>query len=112
SPEDNSGPFTLLAVIGVLNAAVGAYYYLRIVVTMYLQPARQTVVPRGGWPVALAVGACASLSLILGLFPGPIARASRAAAQAAVYSPPAQPQVAVRSGPSPSSSTKIPWVQN
>lgn len=114
SPEDNSGPFTLLAVIGVLNAAVGAYYYLRIVVTMYLQPARQTVVPRGGWPVALAVGACASLSLILGLFPGPIARASRAAAQAAVYSPPAQPQVAVRSGPSPSPlpSTKIPWVQN
>ncbi|MGD0044212.1 MAG: NADH-quinone oxidoreductase subunit N [Isosphaeraceae bacterium] len=113
SPEDNSGPFTLLAVIGVLNAAVGAYYYLRIVVTMYLRPARQTVVPRGGWPVALAVGACASLSLILGLFPGPIARASRAAALAAVdYSPPAESQVAVRSGPSPSPSTKIPWVQN
>ena len=103
SPEDNSGPFTLLAVIGVLNAAVGAYYYLRIVVTMYLRPARQTVVPRGGWPVALAVGACASLSLILGLFPAPIARASRAAALAAVTTrAPAQPQVAVRSGPSPS----------
>jgi NADH-quinone oxidoreductase subunit N len=113
SPEDNSGPFILLAVIGVLTAAVGAYYYLRIVVTMYLRPARQTVVPQGGWPVALAVGACASLSLILGLFPGPIVRASRAAALAAVdHSPPAQPQVAVRSGSSPSPSTKIPWVQN
>jgi NADH-quinone oxidoreductase subunit N len=117
SPEDNSGPFTLLAVIGVLNAAVGAYYYLRIVVTMYLRPARQTVVPRGGWPVALAVGACASLSLLLGLFPAPIAWASRAAALAAVdHSPPARPQVAVRLGPSPSPShspsTKIPWVQN
>jgi len=112
-PDDNTGPFTLLAVIGVLNAAVGAYYYLRIVVTMYLRPARQTVVPRGGWPVALAVGACASLSLILGLFPAPIARASRAAALAAVDhspSPPAQPQVAVRSGSLPS--PKVPWVHN
>ena len=110
-PDNNTGPFTLLAVIGVLNAAVGAYYYLRIVIAMYLRPARQTVVPRGGWPVALAAGACASLSLILGLFPAPIARASRAAALAAVdHSPPAWPQVAVRSDPAPSA--KIPWVHD
>jgi NADH-quinone oxidoreductase subunit N len=81
---DESGPFILLAVIGVLNAAVGAYYYLRIVVTMYLRPARQEVQACGGWPVALAVGACATLSLVLGFFPGPIAKASRAAAESAV----------------------------
>src|SRR5205823_5301200 len=43
SPEEEAGAFILLAVIGVLNAAVGAYYYLRIVVTMYYHPARQTV---------------------------------------------------------------------
>ena len=41
SSEDNPGPFVLLTVIGVLNAAVGAYYYLRIVVLMYFRPARQ-----------------------------------------------------------------------
>jgi NADH-quinone oxidoreductase subunit N len=81
---DESGPLILLAVIGVLNAAVGAYYYLRIVVTMYLQPVRQEVQTCGGRPVALAVGACASLSLVLGFFPGPISRASRAAAESAV----------------------------
>ena len=46
----------LLAVIGVLNAAIGAYYYLRIVVIMYLRPARLDVRARGGWPVAFAVG--------------------------------------------------------
>ena len=101
----------LLAIIGVLNAAVGAYYYLRIVVTMYLQPARQTVVPRGGWPVALAVCACASLSLILGLFPGPIARGSRAAALAAVDHPaPAGPRVILESNAS--TALGVPWVQN
>ena len=84
SPEETSGPFLLLTVIGVMNAAVAAYYYLRIIVTMYLRPAKQAVVTTGGWPVALAVGACASLSLILGLFPAPLSRASRDAALAAV----------------------------
>jgi NADH-quinone oxidoreductase subunit N len=87
SAEDNPGPFVLLTVIGVLNAAVGAYYYLRIVVLMYFRSARQKVEVHGGWPVALAVGACSSLSLLLGLYPAPIARASRAAAVAAVAHP-------------------------
>jgi NADH-quinone oxidoreductase subunit N len=103
SSEENSGPFVLLAVIGVLNAAVGAYYYLRIVVVMYFGPAKQKVEVRGGWPVALAVGACSALSLLLGLYPAPIAKASRAAALAAVAHPHpslSQPQVAIQSQPS------------
>jgi NADH-quinone oxidoreductase subunit N len=87
SAEGSSGPFILLAVIGVLNAAVGAYYYLRIVVTMYYKPSRQTVKTSGGWPVALAIGACASLSLIIGLLPAPVTRAARSAAEAAVSHP-------------------------
>jgi NADH-quinone oxidoreductase subunit N len=90
SPEGATGPFLLLVVIGVLNAAAGAYYYLRIVVNMYLRPSRQAVTPGGGWPVAVAVGACASLSLLIGLFPAPISRASRAAAEAAIQFRPAQ----------------------
>src|SRR5262249_46827064 len=65
---DESWWFLLLAVIGVLNAAVGAYYYLRIVVLMYLSPApeREPVQVRGGWPVAAAVGVCAGLTVALG----------------------------------------------
>jgi NADH-quinone oxidoreductase subunit N len=73
-----------LAVIGVLNAAVGAYYYLRIVVGMYLKPARHQVTVTGGWPVALAVGACATLTVVLGCYPVPISRAAHEAAVAAV----------------------------
>jgi NADH-quinone oxidoreductase subunit N len=83
-PDASFGSFLLLAVIGVLNAAVGAYYYLRIVVTMYLRPARQTLEVRGGWPVFLSIAACSSLSLLLGLFPAPLAHAARAAARSAV----------------------------
>jgi NADH-quinone oxidoreductase subunit N len=97
SPEENSSPFVLLAVIGVLNAAVGAYYYLRIVVAMYYRPPTERVSTVGGWPVALAVGACSSLSLVLGFFPAPIAKASHAAARAAVSHPVASlPRVAVQ----------------
>ncbi|MGC8641848.1 MAG: NADH-quinone oxidoreductase subunit N [Isosphaeraceae bacterium] len=83
SPETN-GPLIVLSLIGVLNAAVGAYYYLRIVVTMYLRPARQELQTSGGVPVALAVTACALGSLFFGFFPGPINAASRQAALAAV----------------------------
>jgi NADH-quinone oxidoreductase subunit N len=74
----------LLTVIGVINAAIGAYYYLRIVVVMYLRaPLGPPVAPRAGWPTVLAVGACAALSLILGIFPEPLNRAARESAIAA-----------------------------
>jgi NADH-quinone oxidoreductase subunit N len=88
-----SRAFVMLAIIGVLTAAVGAFYYLRIVVLMYLSPARQPVQLRGGWPVAVSVGACASLTVLLGLFWTPVAATARAAARAAVAHPAPAPPV-------------------
>ncbi|WP_165221517.1 NADH-quinone oxidoreductase subunit N [Aquisphaera insulae] len=82
--DQDFGLLVGLAVIGVLNAAVGAYYYLRIVVGMYLKPSRQKVTVTGGWPVAVAVGFCATLTLLLGLYPVPVSRAARESAVAAV----------------------------
>ncbi|MGO9597549.1 MAG: NADH-quinone oxidoreductase subunit N [Isosphaeraceae bacterium] len=112
SPGEHPGPFFLLAVIGVLNAAAGAYYYLRIVVAMYLRPARQKVECRGGWPVAVAVGACASLSLLVGLYPTPVARASRAAALAAQSTPEVAPATVAHRAIAPASAAPKIWVQN
>ncbi|RUL88380.1 NADH-quinone oxidoreductase subunit N [Tautonia sociabilis] len=81
----------LLAVIGVINAAIGAYYYLRIVAAIYYgTPARSPAAESrsaAGWPTAMAVGTCAVLSLILGLIPGPLQSASRRAAVAAIGQP-------------------------
>ena len=57
----------------MLSAAAGAYYYLRLVVVMYLRPAKEEVTLGGGWPVAVAVGFCAGLTLFLGLYSRPIA---------------------------------------
>ena len=60
-----------LAIILVLNSAVAAYYYLRIIVMMYMRE------PEGEVPVtsvppatALAIGLCAVATLYLGVVPG------------------------------------------
>jgi NADH-quinone oxidoreductase subunit N len=86
--------FQWLAIIGVLNAAVGAYYYLRLVVVMYLRPASPSAPApsQPGWPTVAAVAACASLTLFLGLVPAPVARASREAALSAVAHPDPTPE--------------------
>ena len=61
-----------LAIIGVLNAVVSVYYYLRIVVAMYMQePAEEIERDRVlWWPAALAVTISAAGILAMGLLPG------------------------------------------
>jgi len=84
----DSNLFFWLAVIGALNAAIGAYYYLRIIVVMYLRPAPSTpIAARVPWPTAVAVAACAGLSLIVGLLQGPVSTQARKAAEAATAIP-------------------------
>jgi NADH-quinone oxidoreductase subunit N len=85
--------FQVLTVIGVVNAAIGAYYYLRIVVVMYLRPpVGEPITVRAPWPTTAAVAACAALSLVVGLFPEPVHRAARRSAVAAAELP--EPPVA------------------
>jgi NADH-quinone oxidoreductase subunit N len=80
--------FQVLAVIGVVNAAIGAYYYLRIVVVMYLRPpVGEPVAARAAWPTTAAFAACAVLSFILGVYPEPVHRAARLSAESAAALP-------------------------
>ena len=71
-----------LTIIGVINSAVGAYYYLRIIVVMYMKDARdETPVPA----IPLGLGTALTLSLAatiyLGVLPGRVLEyASRSAA--------------------------------
>jgi NADH-quinone oxidoreductase subunit N len=85
--RDFFGPFVTLAVIGMLSAAAGAYYYLRIVVLMYFRPSRERIQVAGGWPVTVAVGACAILTVLVGLYSSPVAGAAHAAAESALSHP-------------------------
>ncbi len=72
--------YIVLAVVAVLNSALAAYYYLRVIVSMYMQE------PEGA-PVSLAPSLAGSLALaialggvvILGVMPAPFADLAQAA---------------------------------
>src|SRR5258708_15533928 len=62
-----------LTIILVLNSALGAYYYLRIIVMMYMrEPRGEVPVTRVPAVVALAITVCVLATLYLGVVPGPV----------------------------------------
>jgi NADH-quinone oxidoreductase subunit N len=71
-----------LTIIGVLNSGVGAYYYLRIIVMMYMRESRKEV-PVTPVPFALrvALSACMIATLYLGIFPGGVLQYAQESAQ-------------------------------
>ncbi len=71
--EANVRPWFIgLAIIGVLNAAVAAYYYLRIISLMYFREPLATPRAEGGPGAYLAALLCTLAVLVLGFFPGPL----------------------------------------
>lgn len=94
--------FVALAVIGALNAAISAGYYLRIVAVMYFRPAVGNPSGEGGPGAAWATGLCALAVLGIGCLPGPfIAQAERASQAArAIGSTAAERPTAQRERPS------------
>ncbi len=60
-----------LTLILVLNSAVAAYYYLRIIVMMYMrEPRGEVPVTRLPAAAALAIAVCVAATLYLGVLPG------------------------------------------
>ena len=62
--------YPTLAVFGVLNAAVGAWYYLRIITVMYLRNAVKPIEAAGASPSMAALALCVVLTLALSIPPG------------------------------------------
>ena len=56
-----------LTLIGVVNSAIGAYYYLRIIVAMYMRESRKEVPVT---PISFSLGLALSLSLLATLYLG------------------------------------------
>ena len=64
------GNMTLLAVIMMLNAAMAAFYYLRVVVYMYMrQPADDAAPVSIGWYTRAGLWLAAAATILIGLFP-------------------------------------------
>jgi NADH-quinone oxidoreductase subunit N len=62
---------TGLVIIGVLNSAIGAYYYLRVIVMMYMRDAREEI-SIGRVPVAMGTALAITVlaTIYLGVLPG------------------------------------------
>jgi NADH-quinone oxidoreductase subunit N len=65
----NAG-YVWLAVIGVLNSVVSAYYYIRVVVTMYMQEGTKNIEALSARPALAATILIAAIgTIVLGVFP-------------------------------------------
>jgi NADH-quinone oxidoreductase subunit N len=79
------GPLTILAVITMLNAAVAAFYYLRVIVYMFMRDS-QTEAPtlRHGRLLWAGLAITSALTILLGLFPTGLLDAAGVAAKSLV----------------------------
>ena len=71
-----------LAIIGVINSAVSAYYYVRIIRIMFTQPATSEVRITGSPAPWLALGLAGAAMLFMGIAPGFVMEAAQDAVKA------------------------------
>jgi NADH-quinone oxidoreductase subunit N len=82
-----------LTVIGVFNSGVGAYYYLRIIVMMYMRESRKEVpVTRVPFALGLALASCIIATIYFGVLPNRVLQyAQDSAGQLIEQAPPESP---------------------
>jgi NADH:ubiquinone oxidoreductase subunit 2 (subunit N) len=68
------GPLIALAIIGVINSAIAAAYYLRIMASAYMGGEAEASVPSGGPPVRWGLALCTIPLLVLFAWPGGLTR--------------------------------------
>jgi NADH:ubiquinone oxidoreductase subunit 2 (subunit N) len=72
-----------LTVIGALNAAIAAAYYLRLISTMYFRPSISVLKGQGGLGPAVAMFVALIAVIAVGAYPVPLVRDSGDASQSA-----------------------------
>jgi NADH-quinone oxidoreductase subunit N len=87
-----------LTIIGVINGGVGAYYYLRIIVMMYMRESRKEVpVTRVPFALGVALACCMAATIYFGVFPNGVLQFAQDSAQ----------QLVEQAGPEIPSSTAV-----
>ena len=66
-----------LAVAGVIASVIGAFYYLRVIVAMYMREPQGEVYEGDNLQIGLAMALVAVLILWIGISPGPVAELAR-----------------------------------
>jgi NADH-quinone oxidoreductase subunit N len=68
--------FRVLAVVGALNAAIAAYYYVRVIMAMYLRTSLAAPAPTTrAHPALVAAGICFLVTVVFGIYPKPLQEA-------------------------------------
>src|SRR5271166_5038406 len=94
-----------LTIIGVVNSGVGAYYYLRVIVVMYMRESRKEVpVSRVPAALGLALISCIAATIFLGVFPDRVLQYAQNSArqmvgQSRAETPPTAPISALHNSP-------------
>jgi len=71
-----------LTLIGVLNSAIGAYYYLRIIVAMYMREARRQVpVSKVSFGLGAALAVSVFATIYLGVLPNRVLQMAQHSAE-------------------------------
>jgi NADH-quinone oxidoreductase subunit N len=91
---DQAKLYRILAIIAVVNAAIGAWYYLRVCAVMFLREPVYASNARKSVPLWVALIVCAVLTLGLGVFPDPLLSSLKKA----VNGPTPVPTTAIRVG--------------
>ena len=74
-----------LALVGVVNSVLSAYYYMRVIKVMYLEPSSSVEgVPASAF-LLTALGLSGLGVLVLGIVPGPLLDAAREAVRFLVW---------------------------
>ncbi len=82
-PGEPMSLFTVLAVLGMINAAIGGWYYLRVVAVMYLRNAVRPIEAPRNVPILVTLGLCLVVTIGLSIPPGAnwLLQAAKAATQ-------------------------------
>lgn len=71
--ESLAGSATWLAIVLAANVVVGAYYYLRVIASMYLEPEQVAPLKIQASPwLMIAIGLCLAATVVLGVVPEPL----------------------------------------
>ena len=63
---------TWLAVVGVINSAISAFYYIAVVIQMYMRSPADETSPRVSMPVGVILVISGVTTLLFGLWPAPV----------------------------------------
>lgn len=81
--------YVWLAILGLINSGIAAFYYLRVLAALYTKPAESSPVasvPRASMPLLFALLLTVAATLILGIVPGRVLAKAKEAA-AVTYTP-------------------------